>query len=484
MKYFLPSRCLGSPCDYNPFTTHTWANSQIWQPRFFHGTQGRNSTPDSATKEWRRYGQQSVFGPEHATNQFSNPIMDDKQWKMVTYRKNRRTANYRPNVRSFGRNLGMGDRRYPIPTANNFNHLQDKKEVKEEPKFAKHEKARSIPKANVYSPLHRRPLYPNPQEAGEPSTKPYANAMTLEIHDGMVERTQEMCKEYGVFARWNGYGASSKRIAQWFKTTFSNQVGTIHSIFPQSDKAIIVRINSTVKSLKPIVIKSRATSFRIEPTLLTEIIEAQVDFLEFCIPQPIGNVNKRPVSVRLNNDKGGFVIEPSLDPNLADQENGKLDEIPTVDQIKEVGDVIVDDFKRVGVKELSNIKEGSLDGDWFMKEVENMDEKFGDKNIDSRIEDLDSINDFLGLDLNYMGEDMEKGRSNQDILGKVLESLEKDEDANMGCMNNETPKIRAMPYGISQIEEGKKSPDCAKNAKKRGRKSLMELRFTNSLATG
>ncbi|GLJ05230.1 hypothetical protein SUGI_0014290 [Cryptomeria japonica] len=113
-----------------------------------------------------------------------------------------------------------------------------------------------------------------------------------------------------------------------------------------------------------------------------------------------------------------------------------------------------------------------------------MDEKFGDKNIDSRIEDLDNINDFLGLDLNYMGEDMEKGRSDQDILGKVLESLENDKDANMGCMNNETPKIRTMSYGLSQTEEGKKSPDCAKNAKKRGRKSLMELRFMDSLSAG
>ncbi|GLJ05229.1 hypothetical protein SUGI_0014280 [Cryptomeria japonica] len=171
MKYFLPSRCLGSPCDYNPFTTHTWANSPIWQPRFFHRTRGRNSTPDSATKEWRQYGRQSIFGPEQATNQFPNPIMDNKQWKTVTYRKNRRTTNYRPNVRSFGRNLGMGDHRYPIPTANNFNHLQDKKEVKEEPKFAKHEKARSVPKANVYSPPHCRPLYPNPQEVDQENGK-------------------------------------------------------------------------------------------------------------------------------------------------------------------------------------------------------------------------------------------------------------------------------------------------------------------------
>ncbi|GLJ48207.1 hypothetical protein SUGI_1017980 [Cryptomeria japonica] len=42
----------------------------------------------------------------------------------------------------------------------------------------------------------------------------------LEINDSLVERIQQSCKTFGVFARWCGLGIPIEAIADWFKSSF------------------------------------------------------------------------------------------------------------------------------------------------------------------------------------------------------------------------------------------------------------------------
>ncbi|XP_057858961.2 uncharacterized protein LOC131067816 [Cryptomeria japonica] len=43
----------------------------------------------------------------------------------------------------------------------------------------------------------------------------------LEINDSLVERVQQSCKTFGVFARWCGLGVSTEVIADWLKSSFN-----------------------------------------------------------------------------------------------------------------------------------------------------------------------------------------------------------------------------------------------------------------------
>ncbi|GLJ50221.1 hypothetical protein SUGI_1068970 [Cryptomeria japonica] len=257
-------------------------------------------------------------------------------------------------------------------------------------------------------------LPPKPLTAGLGSIRdPNSDLVNvLEINENMVKRIQQSCKAFGVFARWEGLGISSKAIVDWFMLSFNwivsiailskgflyidcgnsrhkkelltgksptfkgfdfcfldwipdfnpnnmqslkidrlvlipnlpiklmdieiirkigNHIGKFVEISDRYRKyancVMIINMDISVKTLKPIEIKSGVSSFLIYPKFFKGILDLDPASTPILPPSKLRSNRIPGVDISFNLEKGGFVVDEIPLPSRHIEETKDVEDI-------------------------------------------------------------------------------------------------------------------------------------------------------------
>ncbi|GLJ26918.1 hypothetical protein SUGI_0526790 [Cryptomeria japonica] len=327
----------------------------------------------------------------------------------------------------------------------------------------------------------------------------------------LMEPQFSLYSKCGVFVKWTGSGEDTKRIVDWWLAisgtgeqfgSFLGCEGLVRMVLNKNTK-ILVEFDSNSWVLEPTKLVTNRGEWNIHPTFYDGVIN-ETDIWLKSSPVLVNSIDQKENPLSDQNEKITLnsIHENANCPPVTNTDVNKQNNISNINDLDKIIDE-ANSIKEEALVEMSKRISDSVDSlksPSETKSVENLgqDNEADQEEMSSRMAAvLEVFNNNVVENLSPEEEDekrfliqellasMDEEENNENRVGDITPLPVNDYTAaqsQLGEDDGEGVIVPQQTLGITNIYDGKNFPDCAREAKSRGRKSLSELRLQDGNA--
>ncbi|GLJ46869.1 hypothetical protein SUGI_0988620 [Cryptomeria japonica] len=329
------------------------------------------------------------------------------------------------------------------------------------------------------------------------------------IPDELMEPQFKLYSECGVFAKWAGIGEDAGKLIEWWTAQYPGQFGSFLGCEglgnEVSNKNIKILVETDIKTtvLEPTMLVSSRGEWSIHPTFYDGVIN-EADIRLLTCPVLINSIEhtENPLPEQYNNitskaspthDNCPPVVNTEVKNNNNSSNISDLDKI--IDEANSIkNDALMEMTKRISdsvdslklpseSKTVENLgQDNEAEQDEMTSRMATVLEEFDNNVVENLSPEEEAEKRFLIQELLSSMEEVENSENRVGDTTPIPGNEFIDAQPQLGEDNGDGVIVSQQTLGIKNIYDGKNLPDCAREAKSRGRKSLNELRLQDGNA--
>ncbi|GLJ12199.1 hypothetical protein SUGI_0186480 [Cryptomeria japonica] len=359
------------------------------------------------------------------------------------------------------------------------------------------------------------------------------------ILDYLMEPQFNSYNNYGVFVKWTGFGDDIERIVDWWLALYPGQninkyprwinLGSLpieyldfkileflgeqfgsflgceglEKMVSNKNTKILVEFDCNSRVLEPTKLVTKRGEWNIHPTFYDGVINESDIWLKSS-PALVKSIDHKENPISEQNDKITLnsIHENAIYPPVTNTDENNQNNLSNINDLDKIIDeansikeeALVEMSKRISdsvdslkspseTKSVVNMgQENEADQEEMSSRMAAVLEVFNNNEVENLSPEEEAEKRFLIQELLVS---LDVGDNNENREGDITPLPVNDYTAvqsQLGEDDGEGVTIPQLPLGITNIYDGKNTPDCAREARSRGRKSLSELRLQDGNA--